>query len=151
MRGAKFLWIGLTYNYTLTMAILSQMCILPEGWDAPTMQTNEVGMSKKLAWKMTKRAEHDRMVARRERKRKREKQQTISLERDRKRMYQQLYVEPIGLERSGEIFYLGKGERSPKKAKNGASKEEAGTIGRTIVVKRFDGSRLTCVCKSLIY
>ena len=133
------------------MATLSQMCILPEGWDAPTMQTSEVGMSKKMAWKLAKRAEHDRLVARKQRDKKRAKQQSISLERDRKRMYQECYVEPVGLERGGEMFYLGQGVRQPKKAKNRASKEAAGTIGRTIVVKRFPNSRLTCVCKSLVY
>ena len=54
------------------------------------------------------------------------------------------------LESGRRMFYEGQGVRQPKKAKNRASKEQAGTIGRTIVVKRFEGSRLTCVCKSLI-
>lgn len=133
------------------MAALSQMCILPEGWDAPSISTKEVGMSKKLAWKMAKRAEHERMKAYREREAKRAIKRTRSLERDRKRVYQALFTEPIGLERRGRMFNEGKGQPQPKKAKNTASSEQAGTVGRTIVVKRFEGSRLTCVCKSRIY
>ena len=46
------------------------------------------------------------------------------------------------------IFAMCKGERTRKKAKNGFSKEQAGSIGNTIVTKRFSNSRLTCVCKS---
>ena len=55
-----------------------------------------------------------------------------------------------GLE-SRQMFEAGKGVRQPKKAKNNASKEEAGTLPRAITVKRFQGSRLTCVCKSVVY
>lgn len=107
-------------------------------------------MSKKLAWKTAKRVEHERLLGYRERERKRGGMgETMS--RSRQRVQRETMAEPIGLERGGEMFYLGQGVRQPKKAKNRASKEEAGTIGRTIVVKRFEGSRLTCVCKSLIY
>ena len=130
------------------------MCELPDGWlalSAMQEQKREVGMSKKLAWKMAKRAEHDRMIARRKREEKRGGMGGYTLEHSRQMVQRETIVEPIGLERCDEMFYLGKGERSPKKAKNRASKEQAGTIGRTIVVKRFEGSRLTCVCKSLIY
>lgn len=133
------------------MATLSQMCILPEGWDVPTKQTNEIGMSKKLAWKMAKRKEHERLMAYREREKKRGGKVGYSLERSRQVVQRETMVEPMGLEKRGEMFYLGKGERSPKKAKNRASREQAGTIGRSIVVKRFEGSRLTCVCKSIVY
>lgn len=136
------------------MATLSQMCILPDGWDAPTISTNEVGMSKKLAWKTAKRAEHERMKAYRERVKKRALKSGVgrfSIERDRKRVYRETFAEPIGLERREKMFAMGKGQPQPKKAKNSFSREQAGTIGRTIVVKRFEGSRLTCVCKSLIY
>ena len=135
------------------MAKLSQMCVLPEGWDAPSVST-EVGMSKKLAWKTAKRAEHDRMVAYRAREKKRATRSGIvgtSLGRDRSRVYRETMPEPIALESRSKMFTMGKGQPQPKKAKNSASKEQAGTIGRTIVVKRFDGSRLTCVCKSIIY
>lgn len=135
------------------MANLSQMCILPEGWDAPSISTDEIGMSKKLAWKMAKRAQHERMKAYREREKKRAKSGVgrFSLERDRKRVFSETYAQPISLERRDKMFAMGKGQLQPKKAKNGYSREQAGTIGRTIVVKRFEGSRLTCVCKSLIY
>lgn len=37
------------------------------------------------------------------------------------------------------------------KARNGFSREEAGTIGNIIVTKRFNNSRLTCVCKTHNY
>lgn len=49
------------------------------------------------------------------------------------------------------IFAMCKGERTPKKAKNHFSREEAGTIGRVTVTKRFGNSRLTCVCKTREY
>lgn len=129
------------------------MCTLPEGWGTPSMPTKEVGMSKKLAWKTAKRAQHERMKAYREREKKRAKSGVgrFSLERDRKRVYSETYAQSISLERRDKMFAMGKGQPQPKKAKNTASSEKAGTIGRTIVVKRFEGSRLTCVCKSLIY
>lgn len=135
------------------MASLSQMCELPKGWlalSAMQEQKQKVGMSKKLAWKMAKRIEHERLLAYRERERKRGGIGGYSLECSRQMVLRETISEPMGLERRGELFHICKTERSPKKAKNRASKEEAGTIGRTIVVKRFEGSRLTCVCKSLI-
>lgn len=138
------------------MATLLQMCELPQGWlalSAMQERKQEVGMSKKLAWKTAKRMEHERMQAFREREKKRAKRGGMvgsSMTSDRRRVYRETMAETVGIERRGEMFYLGKGERSPKKAKNRASTESAGTIGRTIVVKRFEGSRLTCVCKSII-
>ena len=45
-------------------------------------------------------------------------------------------------------FEIGKGVRIRKRAKNTFSKEEAGTCGTYIATKRFQNSRLTCVCKS---
>lgn len=135
------------------MALLSQMCNLPDGWVAPTV-TNEVGMSMKLAWKTAKRADHDRMLAYREREHRRAMRggsAGLSMDRDRQRVYRETMAEPILMESRGRMFREGQGVRSPKKAKNRASKEQAGTIGRTIVTKRFDGSRLTCVCKSIVY
>lgn len=51
-------------------------------------------------------------------------------------------------ETTRSIFAECKGERTAKKAKNRFSREEAGTIGRMTVTKRFSNSRLTCVCKT---
>lgn len=130
------------------------MCELPQEWLALTAmqeQKQKVGMSKKLEWKTAKRVEHERLLAYRERERKRGGMGGYSLERSRRIVERETLAEPMGLENRGEMFYLGQGVRQPKKAKNRASKEAAGTIGRSIVVKRFEGSRLTCVCKSLIY
>ena len=99
------------------MATLSQMCVLPEGWGAPSV-SKQIGMSKKLAWKTAKRAEHERLMAYREREKKRCGMGGGSLERSRQRVHRETMAEPIGIESRGEMFYLGKGERSPKKAKN---------------------------------
>lgn len=137
------------------MATLSQICILPEGWDVPNRCNernglSEVGMSRKLAWKAAKRAEHDRMVAYRQRERLRAERRGVSgrsMESDRRRVYRETMAEPIMVESCRKMFAAGKGQLQPKKAKNSVSREQAGTIGRTIVVKRFAGSRLTCVCK----
>ena len=106
-------------------------------------------MSKKLAWKTAKRVEHERLLAYRERERKRGGMSCGSLERSRQQVRESLSA--MGVEVKERIFEECKGARSPKKAKNRASKEQAGTIGRTIVTKRFEGSRLTCVCKSRIF
>ena len=132
------------------MATLSQMCILPQWWDALAVPNGD-GMNKKMAWKIEKRKQHERLMAYRAREKKRGGMGGYSLERSRRMVQRETMAEPIGLENRGEMFYLGQGVRQPKKAKNRASKEQAGTIGRSIVVKRFEGSRLTCVCKSLIY
>lgn len=132
------------------MATLTQMCELPQEWlalSAMQEQKQEVGMSKKLAWKTAKRVEHERFLAYRERKRKRGGT-GVSMSRNRQQVRESLEI--MGFVVMERIFEECKGERSPKKAKNRASKEAAGTIGRTIVVKRFEGSRLTCVCKSRI-
>lgn len=134
------------------MAILSQMCVLPEGWSAPS-HVQGVGMSKKQEWKAAKRLERERMMAYRERERKRAKRRGVSgssLGSDRKRVYCETMSETIGIENREKMFFYGKGELQPKKAKNTFSREQAGTIGRVITVKRFQGSRLTCVCKSII-
>lgn len=133
------------------MATLSQMCVLPEGWGAPSL-SKQIGISKRSEWLIAKRKQHDRLMAYRERERIRAKRHGVSgssIDHDRQRVRRETMAETIGIENRGEMFYLGKGERSPKKAKNRASKEQAGTIGRTIVTKRFEGSRLTCVCKSM--
>ena len=54
---------------------------------------------------------------------------------------------PLQYAKTNDIFRAGMGSRTCKKAKNKFSKEEAGTIGSYVSVKRFKGSRLTCVCK----
>jgi len=131
------------------MATLAQMCILPQGWDAPAMPTSN-GMNKKTAWKIEKRKQHQQLMAYRERERKRGGM-VETMGSSRQRVRRETMAETMGIESRGEIFNLGKGERSPKKAKNRASREQAGTIGRSITVKRFEGSRLTCVCKSVVY
>ena len=85
-----------------------------------------------------------------ERERKRNKG-SLSMSESRMAVYRETIAKPILLERGGQMFAIGKGQRSAKKAKNGFSKEEAGTIGSTILTKRFSNSRLTCVCKSKKY
>jgi len=131
------------------MATLSQMCVLPEGWGAPSL-SEQIGMSKRSEWLIAKRKQHDRLMAYRERERKRGGM-VETMGSSRQRVRRETMAETMGIESRGEIFNLGKGERSPKKAKNRASREQAGTIGRSITVKRFEGSRLTCVCKSVVY
>lgn len=130
------------------MATLSQMCVLPDGWGTPSI-SEQIGMSKRSEWLIAKRKQHDRLMAYRERERKRGGMSCGSLERSRQQVRESLSA--MGVEVKERIFEECKGVRSPKKAKNRASKEQAGTIGRTIVTKRFEGSRLTCVCKSRIY
>ena len=131
------------------MATLSQMCVLPEGWGAPSL-SEQIGMSKRSEWLIAKRKQHDSLMAYRERERKRGGM-VETMGSSRQRVRRETMAETMGIESRGEIFNLGKGERSPKKAKNRASREQAGTIGRSITVKRFEGSRLTCVCKSVVY
>lgn len=46
------------------------------------------------------------------------------------------------------IFEQCKRTRTRKRVKNTFSREEAGTCGTHITIKRWDNSRLTCVCKS---
>lgn len=49
------------------------------------------------------------------------------------------------------VFGQGQERRPEKgKAKNRYSREECGTLPTAIVVHRFEGSRLTCVCKSKV-
>lgn len=139
------------------MATLSQMCVLPEGWGAPSV-SEQIGKSKRSEWLIAKRKQHDRLMAYRERERiraeraeRRGEHRGESLSGSRRRVQRETMADVMPVLESGRrMFYEGQGVRQPKKAKNRASKEQAGTIGRTIVVKRFEGSRLTCVCKSLI-
>lgn len=129
------------------------MCVLPEGWGAPSV-SEQIGKSKRSEWLIAKRKQHDRLMAYRERERIRAERRGVSrrsMESSRRRVQRETMADTMPqLENRSRMFNEGKGQLQPKKAKNSASREQAGTIGRTIVVKRFEGSRLTCVCKSLI-
>lgn len=137
------------------MATLSELCALPTEWverEERKERNKAICLEKKLAWKLAKREEHDRMMAYRERKREeRNGVHDLSLAESRRKVAQETMPEPMRKETRADIFFAGKGVRSPKKAKNTASSEAMGTIGRRIVVKRFANSRMTCVCKSRIY
>lgn len=139
------------------MATLSDVCaILPTEWverEEHKERNKQVELSKKLAWKFEKKANKDRMLAYREREHKRAMRrggEGVSLDSDRRRVQRSTMPEPMHRENCAEMFYAGQGVRQPKKAKNKVSSEQAGTVGRRITVKRFDGSMLTCVCKSRI-
>ena len=59
---------------------------------------------------------------------------------------------PLRIAKTGEIFMAGKGTRFHKKPHISGSRKPtahgtAGTIGNYITTKRFENSRLTCVCK----
>lgn len=110
-------------------------------------------MSKKMEWRIEKRKQHERLMAyrKRESKRMREKEEN-TLKASRRRVRLETMADDMSMLESGrKIFAICKGQRSPKKTKNRVSSEQAGTIGCSIVVKRFANSRLTCVCKSRIY
>lgn len=136
------------------MATLSQMCVLPEGWGTPSI-SEQIGMSKRSEWLIAKRKQHDRLMAYRERERIRAERRGVSgrsMESDRSRVRRETMADTMPqLENRSRMFNESKGLLQPKKAKNSASKEAAGTIGRSIVTKRFEGSRIICVCKSRIY
>lgn len=147
-----------TLKIRTTMATLSELCAtMPTEWverEERNERNKAIGMEKKMAWKLAKREEHDRMMAYREHKRKREERNGVhelSLTASRRKVTQETMPESMRKETRAEIFFAGKGVRSPKKAKNRASSEAMGTIGCRIVVKRFANSRMTCVCKSRIY
>lgn len=135
------------------MATLSQMCELPNGWlalSAEREQKREIGMSKKLAWKMAKREERERMAAYRKREEKRAMRSGsvgCTMGSYRREVNRQTIAASIGLENRGEIFATAKGQSMRKRVKNTASKEEAGTIGNVVLVKRFPNSKITCTCK----
>ena len=52
---------------------------------------------------------------------------------------------PLKYAKTGDIFRAGMGSRTRKKVTSKV--REAGSVGTYIAVKRFKGSRLTCVCK----
>lgn len=137
------------------MAKLSYMCELPQGWLVPS-HAQEARMSKKMEWRIEKRKQHERLFAYRKREyrrmERREKAEDDTLQVSRRRVRLETMADDMSMLESGrKIFAICKGQRSPKKTKNRVSSEQAGTIGCSIVVKRFANSRLTCVCKSRIY
>lgn len=109
-------------------------------------------LSRKLAWKEEKRKEHQRMIDYRAREARRAMRSGVrcgvSLESSRNAVRRATMPLAMRPETTAEIFHAGKGVRSQKKAKNKVCSERAGSIRPHIVLKRFDGSRLTCLCKS---
>lgn len=131
------------------MGTLSQMCNLPEGWVAQIANRDKndaIGMSKKLEWKMAKRKEHDRMLERRNRMRNRAAYGGTTMGSDRRRVYDACFTESMGLESGSRMFAECKVALQPKKAKNRASKEQAGTIGSSTMGVRT-GKYGVVVCK----
>lgn len=148
---------AINFKIRTTMATLSELCALPTEWaerEERKEHNKAIGVEKKMAWKLVKREEHDRMKAYRERELRRMQRTGVyelSLTASRRKVAQETMPEPMRKETRAEIFFAGKGVRSAKRVKNRASSEEMGTIGNRIVVKRFANSRTTCVCKSRIY
>ena len=148
---------AINFKIRTTMATLSELCALPTEWAerAERKERNQaIGLEKKLTWKLAMREHRERMMAYRERELRRMQRNGVhelSLAASRRKVAQETMPEPMRKETRADIFFAGKGVRSPKKVKNHASSEAMGTIGRRIVVKRFANSRLTCVCKSRIY
>lgn len=107
-------------------------------------------MDRRLALKIAAKKRRERMAAFWKREAKRNKC-SQSLNASRNVVRRETIVEPIEVESGRKLFALGQGRRQPKKAKNGFSKEEAGTVGSVIRVRRFKNSRLTCVykCKAI--
>ena len=147
-----------TLKIRTTMATLSELCAtMPTEWverEERKERNKAIGVEKKLAWKLAKREEHDRMAAYRERELRRMQRKGVhelSLTASRRNVARETMPEPMRKETRADIFFAGKGVRSTKRVKNTASSEAMGTIGCRIVVKRFANSRMTCVCKSRIY
>lgn len=124
------------------MATLSDLCaILPTEWverEEKKERNEAIRLSKSLAWKEQRRAI-------------RRGEHGVSLEGSRRAVRRETMPEPMRKESTKQMFFYGQGVRQPKKAKNKASSEKMGTVARRIVVKRFAGSRVTCVCKSRIF
>ena len=139
------------------MARLSELCAMPTEWverEERKERNKAICLEKKLAWKLAKREEHDRMTSYRERELRRMQRKGVhelSLASSRRKVARETMAEPMPKETRADMFFACQGVRSPKKAKNRASSEAMGTIGRRIVVKRFANSRMTCVCKSRIH
>lgn len=137
------------------MATLSELCA-----SMPTLfvereehrtRMEELGLSRKLAWKEERKANHERLMAyrkREERRVMRRGERGESFEGNRNKVRRETMLPIERPETTADIFHAGKGVRQPKKARNKVCSERAGTIRPHIEVKRFEGSRLTCVCKS---
>lgn len=134
------------------MANLSELCAsLPMEFIERAehrARMEQTAISRKLARKEEKRKEHQRMIDYRAREARRAMRSGVSLESYRNVVRRETMPATMRPETTAEMFYAGKGVRNPKRAKNKVSSERAGSIRPHIVVKRFDGSRLTCVCKS---
>lgn len=142
----------------LTMPNLSELCAtLPTEFverEEYHARMEKVGLSRKLAWKEERKEHHRQVLAYREREERRashKEVRKVSIERSRSEVRRETMPTMLRPETEHEIFFYGKGVRPPKKVKNHASSEEMGTIRPRIVVKRFAGSRVTCVCKSRIF
>lgn len=148
------------YNFQkiTTMATLKDVCAsLPTEWvehEEKKERNEAIRLLGRLARKEQRKANRERLRAYREREQRRairRGEHGVSLESSRKAVRRETMPEPMRKESTKEMFFYGQGVRQPKKAKNKASSEEMGTVGRRIVVKRFTGSRVTCVCKSRIF
>lgn len=108
-------------------------------------------LERKFNWRCEKRKDHQRLLDYRAREERRAKHHVVrkpSLNNSRN-VVRRATMPPIARpETTGEMFHAGKGVLQPKKAKNTVCSERMGTIRPRIVVKRFDNSRLNCVCKS---
>lgn len=140
------------------MATLSDLCAtMPTEWverEQKQERKEAIRLSKNLERKMQRKAHREQLRAYREREARRamrKGEHGVSLEGSRRMVRRETMPESMRKETTKQMFFYGQGVRSPKKVKNRASSEEMGTIGRRIVVKRFAGSRITCVCKSRIY
>ena len=139
------------------MATLSDLCAtMPTEWverEEKQERRETVRLSKSLERKMQRKAHREQLRAYREREARRamrKGEHGVSLEGSRRMVRRETMPEQVRETRK-DMFFYGQGVRQPKKVKNRASSEEMGTIGRRIVVKRFAGSRVTCVCKSRIF
>ena len=135
------------------MATLSELCVLPTEWverEERKERNKAIGLEKKLAWKLAKREEHERMKAYREREMRRMQRtgvHELSLAASRRKVAQETMPEPMHRETRADIFFAGKGVRSTKRVKNRASSEAMGTIG-TITARVRTGNYTGVVCKS---
>lgn len=139
------------------MATLKDVCAsLPTEWvehEEKKERNEAIRLLGRLARKEQRKANRERLRAYREREQRRairRGEHGVSLESSRRAVRRETMPEPMRETRK-DMFFYGQGVRQQKKVKNRASSEEMGTIGRRIVVKRFAGSRVTCVCKSRIY
>lgn len=139
------------------MCVLSDVCRLPESWQARKAQMEqkrEVTLCARLAWQAAKREERDRFIAYKKREEKRAKKAyhvSESLSASRQKVREYTMPDAIEIEGVHKMFHAGKGERATKKVKNRVYAEQCGSVPRRIVLKRFDNSRITCLCKSAIY